>query len=74
MPEKTLTAYAEHGSPGTPIQESYDQAARVTKAVADAGVDPDDVFKVIEDEGIQKFVDSWNELAESVRSELEDKS
>jgi transaldolase len=44
------------------------------KAVADAGVDLDDVFKAIEDEGIQKLVDSWNELAESFRSELQDKS
>jgi transaldolase len=74
MPEKTLKAYADHGSPGTPIQQTYEQAARVMKAVADAGVDLDDVFKTIEDEGIQKFVDSWNELTESVRSELEDKS
>jgi transaldolase len=74
MPEKTLKAYAEHGSPGTPIQESYDEAAQVLKAVTDAGVDLDDVYQAIEDEGIQKFVDSWNELTESVRSELEDKS
>jgi transaldolase len=43
------------------------------KAVADAGVDLDDVFGVLEDEGIQKFTDSWDELTESVRSELEDK-
>jgi transaldolase len=28
---------------------------------------------VLEDEGIQKFTDSWDELTESVRSELEDK-
>jgi transaldolase len=74
MPEKTLKAYADHGSPGTPIQKTYEQAAQVMKAVADAGVDLDDVFKTIEDEGIQKFVDSWNDLTESVRSELEDKS
>jgi len=76
MPEKTLKAYADHGSPGTPMQETYDEAARVMKAVAvaDAGVDLDDVFKVLEDEGIQKFVDSWDELTESVRAELEDKS
>ena len=74
MPEKTLKAYADHGSPGTPIQKTYDEAAQVMKAVAEAGVDLDDVFKVIEDEGIQKFVDSWNELTESVRSELGDKS
>jgi transaldolase len=74
MPEKTLKAYADHGSPGTPIQKTYDQAAQVMKDVSDAGVDLEDVFKVIEDEGIQKFLDSWAELTESVRSELEDKS
>jgi transaldolase len=74
MPEKTLKAYADHGTLGTPIQNTYDEAAQVMKAVADAGVDLNDVFKVIEDEGIQKFVDSWDELTESVRSELEDKS
>jgi transaldolase len=73
MPEKTMMAYADHGSPGTPVQKSYDQAAEVMRSVADAGVDLDDVFRVLEDEGVQKFVDSWDELTDSVRSELEDK-
>ena len=71
MPEKTMKAYADHGEPGTPVQKSYDDAAAVMKAIADAGVDLDDVFKVLEDEGVQKFADSWDELTESVRSELE---
>jgi hypothetical protein len=74
MPEKTLKAYADHGRPGTPIQRTYDEAAQVMRAVADAGVDLDDVFQVLEDEGIQKFADSWDELTQSVRSELEDKN
>ncbi|MFI5960214.1 transaldolase family protein [Cryptosporangium sp. NPDC051539] len=74
MPEKTMKAYADHGSPGAPIPDAYDDAARVMKAVADAGVDLDDVFTTVEDEGIQKFVDSWDELTRSVRSELEAKS
>jgi transaldolase len=43
------------------------------QAVADAGVDLADVFRVLEDEGVQKFVDSWDELTESVRTELEHK-
>jgi hypothetical protein len=34
------------------------------RAVADAGVDLDDVFQVLEDEGIQKFADSWDELTQ----------
>jgi transaldolase len=73
MPEKTMKAYADHGTPGTPVQKSYDDAAAVMQAVADAGVDLDDVFRVLEEEGVQKFVDSWDELTDSVRSELEDK-
>ncbi|SFU05470.1 transaldolase [Geodermatophilus amargosae] len=74
MPEKTLKAYADHGSPGTPVQEAYDDATATMKAIADAGVDLDDVFRVIEDEGVQKFVDSWDELTDSVKEELEDKA
>ncbi|MGY1718838.1 transaldolase [Blastococcus sp. SYSU DS0552] len=73
MPEKTMMAYADHGAPGTPVQKAYDDAAGVMQAVRDAGVDLDDVFRVLEDEGVQKFVDSWDELTDSVRSELEDK-
>ena len=73
MPEKTMMAYADHGTPGTPVQKSYDDAAAVMQAVADAGVDLADVFRVLEDEGVQKFADSWDELTESVRTELEDK-
>jgi transaldolase len=71
MPEKTLKAYADHGSVGTPVQKSYEEAAAVMKAIREAGVDLDDVFRALEDEGVQKFVDSWDELTESVRSELE---
>jgi transaldolase len=73
MPEKTMMAYADHGSPGTPVQKAYDDAAAVMKSISDAGIDLDDVFKVLEEEGVQKFVDSWDELTDSVRSELEDK-
>src|SRR3712207_6669690 len=74
MPEKTMMAYADHGTPGTPVQKAYDEAASVMQAVADAGVDLDDVFRVLEDEGVQKFVDAWDELTESVRTQLEDKA
>jgi transaldolase len=73
MPDKTLKSYADHGNPGKPVQQTYDEAAQVMKAVADAGIDLDDVFKVLEDEGVQKFTDSWDELTESVHSELENK-
>ena len=47
------------------------RAAAVMQAVADAGVDLDDVFRVLEVEAVQKFVDAWDELTASVGSELE---
>jgi transaldolase len=68
MPEKTLMAYADHGSPGTPVQKTYDDAASVMQSISD------DVFRVLEEEGVQKFVDSWDELTESVRTQLQDKA
>jgi transaldolase len=74
MPEKTMRAYADHGAPGTPVQKSYDEAAAVMQSIRDAGVDLDDVFRVLEEEGVQKFVDSWDDLTESVRKELEKKA
>jgi transaldolase len=74
MPEKTLMAYADHGQPGTPIQEAYAEAEKVMKSVAEAGVDLDDVFRVLEEEGVQKFVDAWDELTASVQEQLQDKA
>ncbi|GAA3161405.1 transaldolase [Blastococcus jejuensis] len=74
MPEKTMMAYADHGAPGLPIEKSYEDAAAHMQALRDAGIDLDDVFRVLEEEGVTKFVDSWTELTDSVRSELEKKA
>jgi transaldolase len=74
MPEKTLMAYADHGRPGTPVQQAYGDAEKVMRSVADAGVDLDDVFRVLEEEGVQKFVDSWDELTGSVQEQLQQKA
>jgi transaldolase len=46
----------------------------VLKAVACAEVDLDDVFRVLEEEGVQKFADACNELTTSVQEQLQDKT
>jgi transaldolase len=38
--------------------------------VARAGVDLADVFRVLEDEGVEKFEISWNELVSDVKKSL----
>ena len=43
-------------------------------ALKEAGVDYDDVVRVLEDEGVEKFEASWNELLDTVKGELEAKA
>jgi transaldolase len=72
MPEKTLEATFDHGVvTGDTVTGSYDEAAAVLDAVAKVGVSYDDVVKVLETEGVQKFAASWTELVEGVETALE---
>ena len=41
------------------------------QALADAGIDYDDVIEVLIREGVEKFITAWDELLESVSTALE---
>jgi transaldolase len=72
MPEPTLNAVADHGViRGDTIRPYYADAAAVMSSLAEVGIDMDDVVQVLEDEGVEKFEASWNELLESTQAELE---
>ncbi len=72
MPEKTMDAAADHGDiDGDQVHGHYSDAADVMKAMADLGISYDDVIATLEKEGVQKFVDSWHELLDTVRGQLE---
>ncbi|WP_067498456.1 transaldolase [Actinoplanes sp. TFC3] len=72
MPESVIKAYADHGETrGDTVTGSYATAQKVMDDVAAAGVDLTEVFKVLEDEGVEKFEASWAELLEDVRKSLE---
>jgi transaldolase len=72
MPEATLDAVADHGVfKGDTIRGEYASAAATMQALKEAGVDMDDVVQVLEDEGVEKFEVSWNDLLASTKSELQ---
>jgi transaldolase len=72
MPEKTLEATFDHGEVrGDTVTGSYAQAGAVLDALASVGVDYDDVTAVLEREGVEKFIVSWHELLDTVRTALE---
>jgi transaldolase len=71
MPEKTMEAVFDHGVvPAQSITNHYEEAEAVMAAVAAAGVSYDDVTELLETEGVDKFIISWNELLESVTNAL----
>ncbi|MFT4189222.1 MAG: transaldolase [Aeromicrobium sp.] len=71
LPEKTLQAFADHGEVhGDAVTGTAEQAQAVWDALAEAGVDYDDVVAVLEDEGLRKFDDSWAELVQTVGDAL----
>jgi transaldolase len=72
MPEETLEAVADHGVfRGDTIRPRYAEAQQVLDSLARLGVDYGDVVDTLEAEGVEKFENSWNELLDSVRGELE---
>ncbi|MFE6966381.1 transaldolase [Agromyces sp. NPDC057679] len=72
MPEKTLEATFDHGViTGDTVTGAYAGAGEVLDALASVGVDYDDVTLLLENEGVDKFIVSWGELLDSVRTALE---
>ncbi|KUN04001.1 transaldolase [Streptomyces yokosukanensis] len=71
MPEATLEATADHGQiTGDTIRGTYEQARAELDALEKLGISYDDVVQVLEDEGVEKFEASWNDLLKSTEAEL----
>ncbi len=68
MPEETISAFQDHGNAGETLTEGVDEARRLLDDLAKAGVNYDDVVQTLEEEGVQKFADSFAELLDGIRS------
>lgn len=71
MPESTLDATIDHGQvQGDTLSTTAEESREVFARIAEAGVDLDSVWKVLESEGVEKFVASWKELLETLAGKL----
>jgi len=72
VPEKTMHAFADHGEVhGDVVSGAGEQAAAVFERLTTVGIDLDDVFDVLEREGVEKFARSWTELLDTVAEQLD---
>ncbi|QGK69735.1 transaldolase [Allosaccharopolyspora coralli] len=72
MPEATLEATADHAEiVGDTVTGTAAESQKVFDALSAVGIDLDDVFAVLEREGVEKFEKSWDELLETVSEQLQ---
>jgi transaldolase len=72
MPEKTLEATFDHGDiDGDQVTGNYDDANAVLDSLDAQGISYEEVTALLEKEGVEKFIVSWNELLDTVAAALE---
>ena len=72
MPLETIEAFSDHGEVrGDTVTEGVDEAHQLFADLATAGVDYDDVVLTLEQEGVQKFADSFDEILAGVAAKRE---
>jgi transaldolase len=71
MPEGTIRATADHGKLlGDTVHGTYDASRQVFADLEKLGIGYDDVVQVLEDQGVEKFDASWNELLDTIRTKM----
>jgi transaldolase len=66
MPLETVEAFQDHGEVAQTLEKDVDEARELLDKLEDAGIDYDDATRVLEEEGVEKFADSFKELLEGV--------
>jgi transaldolase len=66
MPPATIEAFQDHGQVRDTLETGVEDAKRTLERLAEAGIDYDDVVKVLEREGVDKFSASFRELLDGV--------
>ena len=67
MPEETITAFADHGKPvANTIESGIEEARKTMAGLEKAGINFRDVARQLEEEGIQKFIDPYDQLMKTL--------
>jgi transaldolase len=71
MPESTLRATADHAQlRGDTVHGTYEQSRQVFADLAALGIEYDDVVRVLEEEGVEKFAASWKEFLGTIEANM----
>ncbi len=68
MPESTLAAFSDHGCVRATVEEGIDEARQVMEQLHSVGIDYELLTEQLLNEGIQKFIDPYDALMDTLDS------
>jgi transaldolase len=68
MPLETIEKFRDHGRVRLSIEDNFAEAYAVLDALEQVGIHYDQVTKQLQDEGVQKFADSFHQLFAGIES------
>jgi transaldolase len=66
LPRETIAAFADHGKVTASLEQGSDEAVQVMRDLQRAGIDVPQVTRQLLDDGIGKFVDSLNDILQTI--------
>ncbi|HEY8020732.1 MAG TPA: transaldolase [Thermoanaerobaculia bacterium] len=66
IPPETFAAYKDHGDPKVRIEDDLDAARAAFAGLRELGIDEAAVYQELEDEGVRKFIESYDQLLHAV--------
>ena len=73
IPTATLFAFKEHGKPAITIDKNPAEAQNILRALADNGINIEQVCADIQKDGIKSFKDSYDKALEAIRLKVDGK-
>jgi transaldolase len=68
MPKKTIEAVMDHGEIRPTLEEGVEEAKELLGRLREAGMDYEDVTDTLEQQGIEKFTEPFNEMLEEIEN------
>jgi transaldolase len=66
LPRKTSAAFADHGKAAATLEQGLDEALEVMNRLRTIGIDVSQVARQLLDEGIEKFVESFDDVLQTI--------
>jgi transaldolase len=69
--KRLIDAYRDHGDPAPRLEEGVAEARKTLQILGEVGIDLDEVTQQLEDEGVEKFVASYDQLMDALERRTE---